>query len=342
MSFPKVAIVILSWNGRKYLEQFLPSVCMTSYSNLEIVVADNNSTDDSADFITKHYPSISYLQLEKNYGFAAGYNEAIKKVEAEYIILLNQDVETPSNDWITPLITMMQHDSLIAVVQPKIKFLKNKNQFEYAGASGGFLDRYYYPFCRGRIMSNCEIDQNQYDSDIEIAWASGACMLIRKSLYESVGGLDADLFAHMEEIDLCLRLKNIGYKIFICSKSEVYHLGGGSLPQGSSRKVFLNFRNNLAIIVKNYNQGSVVSILLVRFILDLIAAMQFAAKLQFKQSYAVIRAIFSFYITYSEWNSKRKNLMTNWNNSNRNGFYSKSVLIDYYLLGKRKYSELRK
>jgi GT2 family glycosyltransferase len=337
---PKVAVIILSWNGKHYLEMFLPSVCATPYPNIEIVVADNASTDDTEAFLKAYYPEITYLKLERNFGFAEGYNQAIKKVDTEYIVLLNQDVET-SGDWISPLMKVMESDANIAAVQPKIKSFKDKNRFEYAGAAGGMIDKWGYPFCRGRILDACEKDDGQFNTVAEIAWASGACMLTRRSLYLKVGGFDADFFTHMEEIDLCWRYKNLGYKIMYCPDAEVYHVGGGSLPQGSPMKVYLNFRNNLAIITKNYNE-SLTSILIIRFFLDIVAALHFVSKFNFPQARMVLKAEKDFYLHFSKWKRKRVELMKSWSNQNHNGLYKHSIIWDYYSRGARKFSSLRK
>jgi GT2 family glycosyltransferase len=337
---PKVSVIILSWNGLDYLKQFLPTVLDTPYENMEVVVADNKSTDDTLTYMSAHFPTVKLIALEKNYGFAEGYNQAIARVDAEYIVLLNQDVDTHAN-WILPMVQMMIADESIAAVQPKIRAVVNNDEFEYAGAAGGYIDKYGYPFCRGRLFNHIEKDLGQYDEASEIFWASGACMLIRKSLYQKAGGLDADFFAHMEEIDLCWRLKNMGYKIMYCPQALVYHLGGGSLPQGNPRKTFLNFRNNLALLIKNYRTSSPVKILMVRFALDLLAALHFALRGEAANAAAVIRAIIDFYNNYSSWLNKRKALAASIHHTNTVGIYPHSIIKDYFLLKHKTFSALR-
>ncbi len=339
-TLPKVAVIILSWNGLDYLKQYLPTVLDTPYINMEVIVADNAGTDQTIPFLREHYPSVRIISLDKNYGFAEGYNQAIARVDTEFIILLNQDVDT-HGDWISPMLNLMLNDDTVAAVQPKIRSIMIPDEFEYAGAAGGCLDKLGYPFCRGRIFNHIEKDLGQYEIDEEIFWASGACMLVRKSLYEKAGGLDADFFAHMEEIDLCWRLKNMGYKIMYCHTGLVYHLGGGSLPQGNPRKTFLNFRNNLALLVKNYRYGSLRKLLFIRFLLDTLAVMQFALKAEFANSIAVLRAIFDFYRNYSLWLTKRKALSQTILNPNSKGLYKHSIIKDFFLYKHKVYHALR-
>jgi GT2 family glycosyltransferase len=247
---PSVAIVILNWNGRHYLQQFLPSVLSTTYNNLRIIVADNASSDDSISFLKTHYPLIEIIKLKKNFGFAKGYNEALKDIDAMYYVLLNSDVEITPN-WLQPMIDLLEEDIDHAACQPKILTFKNKKQFEYAGAAGGWLDAYGYPFARGRVFDICEEDHGQYDDVSEVFWASGAALVIRSKVYHQLGGFDEYFFAHQEEIDLCWRIKIAGFKIFCCPQSVVYHVGGGTLPRGNSKKTFLNFRNNQIMLAKN-------------------------------------------------------------------------------------------
>ena len=245
-----VAIVLLNWNGKKFLEKFLPSLKLSTYPNVQIIVADNGSTDDSVIFLEKHYPEIRILANPVNEGFAQGYNTALKQVKAEFYILLNSDVEvTPG--WIEPVIELFEKKPEIAACQPKIIAWSDHKSFEYAGGAGGWLDRYGYPFCRGRIFDHCEIDTGQYDSTEPIFWASGASMFVRAEVFHKMGGFDPYFFAHQEEIDLCWRMQHAGYQIYACPQSVVYHVGGGTLPQGTPRKIFLNFRNNLIMLYKN-------------------------------------------------------------------------------------------
>jgi GT2 family glycosyltransferase len=250
LSQPSVAIVILNWNGKNYLRQFLPSVLATSYANYRVVVADNASTDDSVNFLREMFPAVEIIELQENFGFAKGYNEALKNLRSDYYVLLNSDVEvTPG--WIDPLIDLLEKDGSNAVCQPKLLAFRNKNLFEYAGGAGGWLDLYGYPFARGRVFESCEEDKGQFENTEEVFWASGAAMVIKSRVYQEMGGFDDYFFAHQEEIDLCWRIKLAGYKIFCCPQSVVYHVGGGTLPRGNSRKTFLNFRNNQITLAKN-------------------------------------------------------------------------------------------
>lgn len=250
MNTPSVAVVILNWNGRRYLQQFLPSVLTTTYPNYRLIVADNASTDDSISYLTAEYPSVEIIRLQHNYGYAQGYNEALKQVDADYYVLLNSDVEvTPS--WLEPLIERLEKEETAAACQPKILSWHQKTHFEYAGGAGGWIDAYGYPFARGRVIDTCEEDRGQYDDVAKIFWASGAALVIRSNAFHQVGGFDGFFFAHMEEIDLCWRIQLAGYDIYCCPASVVYHVGGGTLPQGNPRKLFLNFRNNLIMLAKN-------------------------------------------------------------------------------------------
>jgi GT2 family glycosyltransferase len=251
---PSVAIVILNWNGKRYLEQFLPSVLSTTYANCRLIVADNGSADDSIQYLRTNFPQVEILELERNHGFAKGYNEALKRVESDYYLLLNSDVEV-SPGWIEPMVDLLEQSPRNAACQPKILAYRNRQLFEYAGAAGGWLDAYGYPFARGRVFDICEVDKGQYDQTAEVFWASGAALLIRSSVYRQLDGFDEYFFAHQEEIDLCWRLQLAGYRIFCCPASVVYHVGGGTLPRGNSRKTFLNFRNNQVMLWKNLPWG---------------------------------------------------------------------------------------
>jgi GT2 family glycosyltransferase len=247
---PKVAIVILNWNGKNHLEKFLPSVVATEYSNLNIIVADNGSTDDSVIFLREKYPSIRVINFEKNHGFAKGYNAALKQVRADYFAILNSDVEV-RKDWVQHLVNMLESDEMLAACQPKILSYTNKNLFDYAGAAGGWIDKYGYPFARGRIFDVCEEDKGQYDDPQFIFWASGAALFIRAEIFRQVKGFDEYFFAHQEEIDLCWRIQYLGFRLSSCPEAVVYHVGGGTLPRGNTRKTYLNFRNNLIMLAKN-------------------------------------------------------------------------------------------
>ena len=269
----KIAIVILNWNGRKMLEQYLPSVLEYSCDEATVVVADNASTDDSLTFLNARYPQIQTIVLDQNYGFAEGYNRALKQVEAEYYVLLNSDVEVTPH-WLSPLIAYMDSHAEVAACQPKLLSYVNKEKFEYAGASGGYLDRYGYPFCRGRLFDAVETDRGQYDDTVEVLWATGACLFIRSEDYWRVGGLDGRFFAHCEEIDLCWRLNIVGRKVVCLSESKVYHLGGGTLPKGNPMKTFLNFRNNLTMLYKCLPEDELKHVMRWRWFLDYLAAWQ--------------------------------------------------------------------
>ncbi len=333
----KTAIVILNWNGKKYLEKFLPAVVQFSQSeNTAVIVADNGSTDDSLTFVQNSFPKVELIRFEKNYGFTGGYNKALEQIDAEYFVLLNSDVEVTEN-WIEPIINMMDADDSIAAAMPKIRSFENKSSFEYAGASGGFIDKFAYPFCRGRIISNTEEDIGQYDTVEDIFWASGAAMFIRACLYKKAGGLDNDFFAHMEEIDLCWRLKNMGYRIVINPKSVVYHVGGGTLPNNSSRKIFLNYRNNLLLLLKNLPKKKILPIIFSRLILDGLSGFTYLVSLKFGFFFAVINAHFSFYGRIRKTLKKRE---TNLNKEHKE-IYKGSIVFDYFIKKKDSFNKLK-
>lgn len=270
-ALPKAAIVILNWNGRKFLEQFLPAVLAFTGSEARVIVADNHSTDDSLDFLRQQHPTVHVIALQQNYGFAKGYNEALKQVEAEYYVLLNSDVEvTPG--WLEPLVRLLDSDAAIGACQPKLLSFHQRNLFEYAGASGGWIDNYGYPFARGRVFDVCEEDKGQYDDEVPVFWASGAALCIRAALFHQLGGFDEYFFAHQEEIDLCWRMQLAGYKVYACPASVVYHVGGGTLPKGNSLKTFLNFRNNRIMLSKNLPWQRKIWVVPVRNFLDAVSA----------------------------------------------------------------------
>jgi GT2 family glycosyltransferase len=268
---PSVAIVILNWNGKKFLEQFLPSVQASTYGNKKVIVADNASTDDSLPFLAAQYPQVGILKNPVNEGFAKGYNTALKQVKSDYYVLLNSDVEvTPG--WIEPIIELMEADASIAACQPKMLSYHQKSHFEYAGACGGWIDTFGYPFSRGRIFDVCEEDKGQYNDAVPCFWASGAALFVKSAVYHQLGGLDEYFFAHQEEIDLCWRIQLAGYKVYVQPQSQVYHVGGGTLPKGNSKKVYLNFRNNLVMMAKNLPAGAAWCKIPFRLWLDAIAA----------------------------------------------------------------------
>ena len=285
----QVSVIILNWNGEKLLKRFLPSVARFLPESARLVVADNGSTDSSIAYINKEYPQIRIIAFEKNYGFAEGYNKAINLVDTPYCVLLNSDVEV-KNDWVTPLLDYMETHPEVGAAQPKILSADNPDKFEYAGACGGFLDRHGYPYCRGRIFDTVESDDGQYDTPMSVFWASGAAMMVRTEVYRRAGGLDKEFFAHMEEIDLCWRIRLLGYDIAVVPQSQVYHLGGGSLPAENPKKTYLNFRNNLLMLHKNSPDSIRRSRLFVRRLLDTIAWLKFLLVLDFKNASAVLGA----------------------------------------------------
>ena len=301
---PSVAVIILNWNGVSFLKSFLPQLINTAYSNLQIVVGDNASTDDSVSFLKLKYPQIRIIHNEQNYGFAEGYNRVLKQVQADYFVLLNSDVDVPVN-WITPVIQVMEKDPLIAAAQPKIKSHTEPLKFEYAGAAGGFLDKFGFPFCRGRIFDVIEDDLKQYEDAIEIFWASGAALFVKRHCWEEVGGLDPDFFAHMEEIDVCWRLKNKGYKVVYVPDAEVFHVGGGTLNSNSPFKTYLNFRNNLYLLQKNLNGQELYVMLFIRIWIDFVAWIHFLLSGEGKFAWAINKAHFNFFQNYRKTSRKR-------------------------------------
>lgn len=329
----KVAVVILNWNGKALLEQFLPSVVNNS-KEAQIYVADNASEDDSVAFLRKHFPQVKIIQNKENGGFAKGYNDALPFVSEEVFVLLNSDVEvTPG--WLEPMINVIKNSPDTAAVQPKILNWRKKGFFEYAGAAGGFIDRLGYPYCRGRIFDTLEEDHGQYDDTKDIFWATGACMMIRKNDFFEAGGFDEDFFAHQEEIDLCWRLFNRGRKVKAVGGSKVFHLGGGTLDNMHPRKTFYNFRNSLYALLKNVPGKQVYFLLLSRLILDGLAGIKFLSEGKFTHFVAVIQAHFSFYSHFSLFLKKRKNL------PKRRKYYDQtSVVLAYYLRKKTKFCDL--
>ncbi len=334
----KIAIVILNWNGRKHLEQFLPSVLRSTYPGREIIVADNASTDDSISFLQEHFPSVRIIFLSRNYGFAQGYNEALKQVKTEYYVLLNSDVEVEPG-WIEPIIELMDSDPLIAACQPKIRMYTNKTLFEYAGAAGGWLDQFGYPFARGRIFDVCEPDIGQYDNAEPVFWASGAAMFVRAELYHEQGGLDPYFFAHQEEIDLCWRWQLAGYKILICPASVVYHLGGGTLPKGNSRKVYLNFRNNLIMLAKNLPPEQALWKIPFRFVLDTLSAFK---SLTSGEEITYFAAIWKAHIGFIKWFLlyRGRSLFPAKRRGKLSGWYPHSIVWMHFIKRKKNFREI--
>lgn len=339
----QVSVVILNWNGKLLLEKYLPSVIAnTNTSIADIVVVDNCSTDNSVEFLKQQYPSVAIIEFDKNWGFAEGYNKALALLQTPYFILLNSDVEvTPK--WLEPLLSVLTNNKdQVAAVQPKILSEKNKSYFEHAGASGGFIDKYGYPFCRGRIFDTVEIDNSQYNDSIEIFWASGACLAIDAKLYFEVGGLDETFFAHMEEIDLCWRLNARGYKLKCIPQSTIYHVGGATLTENSPQKVFLNFRNNLIMLYKNLPDGVLKKTLRVRLFLDYIAAFQMLINGNKENYKAILKARREFNkLKKTIYKSKRIENLKESITFDISTIYNKSILFDFFIRKKKKYNSLK-
>lgn len=333
----KVAIVVLNWNGRKFLEAFIPGILDNLPDYAELIIADNQSTDDSITFLKNNYPKLKLVINDSNGGFAKGYNDALKRIDAEYYVLLNSDIEIKSR-WIEPIIDLMESDKSIGICQPKIKDQKDPEMFEYAGAAGGYIDSLGFPFCRGRIFQDLEEDKGQFNDTKQIFWASGAAMFIRSKIYHDLGGLDEDFFAHMEEIDLCWRTQNAGYKVYYCGDSEVYHVGGGTLPKKNPRKAYLNFRNNLAMLVKNSPARLFFPRLFLKMILDGVAAIKFLLEGDFGQFKAVFNAHMSFYKEFvSNWNKRKKLKQLDYSVL---PVYKNSIVLKHYLKGVKRFDEL--
>lgn len=331
----KTAVVILNWNGKQMLERFLPSVTQHTTGDAEVIVADNGSTDDSLTFLAQHYPELRVVALDKNYGFAGGYNKALEQIDADYYVLLNDDVEVTPN-WVEPVINQMEHDKMVGICQPKIMMYDQRDTFEYAGAAGGFIDKFGYPFCRGRLFDTLEQDLHQYDDAREIFWATGAALFVKASLWKSLGGLDGDFFAHMEEIDFCWRAKNKGYRAEYCPLSTVYHVGGGTLPKSSPTKTYLNFRNNLAMLYKNLPTKRLHRTLLLRVVLDYVAAMKFLAEGHPKEFAAVVRAHRDLYRQLPSLRKKRAAI----DPKPVPCVYPCLLLWEYHLLRHKKFTQL--
>lgn len=331
----KTAVVILNWNGREFLKKFLPDVIKFSKDEAEIIVADNASTDDSIAVLKSDFPEVRIIENKTNGGFAKGYNQALKMVDAKYYILLNSDIEVTEN-WINPIIEMMENNQTIAACQPKLRSYHQKEKFEYAGAAGGFIDKYGYPFCRGRVFQSLEEDKGQYNDTSEIFWATGAAMFVRADLYHQLGGMDDDFFAHMEEIDLCWRLKNKGFKIMYCPDSLVYHVGGGTLPKSSSRKTYLNFRNNFFLMYKNLPQNRIQKTILARLVLDAAAAMKFLLQGGVGDLWAVVRAHHSFYRNLRTLKQKRRAIQQ----TEVSCMYHSNIAFDHFIHQKKYFTEL--
>ena len=328
----KTAVVILNWNGAKLLQQFLPSVIQFS-GDATIYVADNASTDTSIDVLKNEFPSVKIIENTGNYGFAKGYNEALKCVEEPYYALVNSDIEVTEN-WLQPIETIFNNEPNTAIIQPKLLDYKKKTYFEYAGAAGGFIDKYGFPFCRGRIFDTLEEDLGQYDTETEIFWATGACFFIRKEVFRSLQGFDGDFFAHQEEIDLCWRANNVGHTIKYCPTSVVYHVGGATLNEANPMKTFLNFRNSLLMLTKNLPKEKLVPIIFIRLCLDGLAGIQFLFKGKVTHTFAILKAHFYFYHLIGR-NLKKRN-----NSQKTDYYYTKSIVWNYFVQKKNTFNRI--
>lgn len=337
LPFHEVAVVILNYNGKRFLDEFLDSV-IDSSQGAQVIVADNASTDDSVHYLKNNYPQVPVIELDENYGFTGGYNKALEKVEAKYYVLLNSDIQCPKN-WLKPLLSLMESDETIAACQPKIKLFSNPESFEHAGAAGGFIDYMGYPFCRGRIMHDLEYDDGQYNDTVDVFWATGACLFIRASLYHQFDGLDDRFFAHMEEIDLCWRLKSAGYKIKSVGNSEVYHVGGGTLSRENPKKTYLNFRNGLFLLFKNLPTSKLVNVIFMRMILDGVAGVRFLIKNEIANFWAVLKAHKDFYLAIPYLIKQRK--LIKQKSIDFPEVYNKLIVKEFFLKKKTKFSALK-
>ena len=337
----KVAVVILNWNGEKLLEEFLPNVVSTVPDYAEVIIADNASSDNSIQYLKNNFPELRIIQNSSNGGFAKGYNEALKEVDHEYLVLLNSDIETPNN-WIEPVIEFMEANADVGAAMPKIRQYKNKPYFEYAGAAGGFIDKWGFPFCRGRLFNELEKDETQYNDNSPVFWATGACMFVKNDLFKKLNGFDEFFFAHMEEIDLCWRIQRAGYSIYSIGTSHVYHLGGGTLNKLSPRKTFLNFRNNLLLLTKNHPKKGFVLRMLQKLILDGLAGFKFLLEGDIKHMFAVIKAHFSFYACLPKYLKVRKELRSTLTNEIILGVYNGSIAKEHFLSKKKRFTDLDK
>ena len=336
----KVSVVILNYNGKSWLEKFLPNVIQhTTYPDAEIIIADNKSTDDSIAFLKSNFPNIRIVENTANTGYAGGYNEALQKIDSDYYVLLNSDVEVTPN-WIEQVMNFMLKDELMVACQPKILSYAERNKFEYAGAAGGFIDKYGYPFCRGRIFETCETDTGQYNESGEIFWASGACFFIKADIFHKAGGFDTDFFAHMEEIDLCWRLKNIGYKIGYCAESTIYHVGGGTLNKSNPKKTFLNFRNNRILLHKNAEKQELKYLERKRNFLDGIAWFKATISGDTEEAKAIKSALAEYQNNMEKWDLKRAEIekLTPVSNPNKKGIFNGSIVWNYFIKKMKSFS----
>lgn len=334
------AVVILSYNGKKWHELFLPLIVAEAYTGYEVIVVDNASTDDTLSYVQENFPSVKTLQIAINRGFANGYYEALKQIRAKYYVLLSADFEV-TQGWFPPLINAMQRYTGLAACQPKVRYWREREYFEYAGAGGGFMDKWGYLFCRGRIFNDLEKDEGQYNDDIEVFWASGGCFMVKADLYHKMGGLDPDLYAHMEEVDLCWRLKNAGYKIGYIGQSTVYHVGGSVISYGSPQKLYYNFRNSLILLLKNEKATRLLWLFPLRLVLDGIAGLQMMAGGKFKEMATIVKAHFHFYGSLGKWLGRRKAAQKLVTHRDKSGIYPRSIIWQYFALRKKQFSKLK-
>ncbi|AUC15581.1 dTDP-Rha--alpha-D-GlcNAc-pyrophosphate polyprenol alpha-3-L-rhamnosyltransferase [Tenacibaculum sp. SZ-18] len=331
----KTAVVILNWNGKQLLEQFLPSIVKHNEGDTDVYVADNASTDDSIAFVKANFPSVKIVINKDNGGYAKGYNDALQYIDADIYCLINSDIEVTQN-WLSPVIDVFTQEENTAIIQPKLLDYKNKEKFEYAGAGGGFVDYFGYPYCRGRVFNYLEEDHHQFNDVAEIFWASGACFFIRSSVFHKLGGFDEHYFAHQEEIDLCWRAQNEGFNVKYVGTSTVYHVGGATLQESNPNKTFLNFRNSLFTILKNVPRKNVYQVIFIRLILDGIAGLKFAFELRPVHTWSVLKAHLSFYKNLRKFIKKRRQIQRKSNYS-----IHTSVVWQHFVLGRTKFKDLR-
>ncbi len=335
---PKVAVVVLNYNTQVLLEKYLGHILASGYDNMDVWVVDNASTDDSVSFLKSQFQEqVHILVSSENRGYAGGYNWALSQIDAEYYVLINSDVRVSKN-WLNPLVSLAKKNSKIGAIQPKILDDKKTQFFEYAGASGGYIDKWGYPFCRGRIFDTLEKDAGQYDDARPVFWASGACLFVRSEVFKKSGGFDADFFAHMEEIDLCWRMQNLGYQIYVEPKSEVHHLGGGTLSEGSSFKYYLNFRNNLILLTKNLTSPFWLITLIWRMVLDGVSALKFLMEGKPNLVLTIFKAHFAFWSTLNRSITKRKQIQSG--SKSKPNLYNHSIVWSYFIKGEKKFTDL--
>lgn len=333
------AVVILSYNGTKWHELFLPTIVAEAHTGYEVIVADNASTDDTLQYVNTNFPTVKTLQISVNHGFANGYYEALKLIKAKYYILLSADFEV-TEGWFPPLHAAMEADERLAACQPRIRYWRDRELFEYAGAGGGFMDKFGYLFCRGRIFFDIEKDQGQYNDNIEVFWASGGCFMVRADLYHHLGGLDNEFYAHMEEVDLCWRLKNAGYKIGYVARSLVYHVGGSVISYGSPQKLYYNFRNNLILLIKNEKGTKLLWLFPFRLVLDGVAGLRLLLTGDYRQTGTIIKAHFHVYRSLGKWLGRRRENKKMITQRNEEGIYPRSIVWDYFVLRRKKFTGL--